>query len=452
MDLFGTAGIRGDARTQVTPSFALAVGRALADVGEEFVVGRDGRETGTALAAAVEAGLISGGADVIRLGQIPTPALAFASRGRRGVMVTASHNPPRDNGLKMFVDGQEYDQATEATIESRVAEEQPPTTWEEWGETSRQTILDRYRDEITQYTRRMGYGDCNGLVIAVDCGSGVAASATPQVLDALGATVVAVNAHIDGYFHARPSKPTAENLADFSQFIADGVFDLGIAHDGDGDRIVILDTTGDIVHEDTVLAILAGYYVRQTPSSDPVVITTPNASGRIDDQVTAAGGRIERVRLGALHEGVTAVKSDTPDGTDVVFAAEPWKHIHPALGPWIDGVASASMFATLVAHKDLESLRSPIAEQPYRKVNIPCGDAQKSTAMEAVQRRLPEQFPAAQIDTTFGVRATFDDGTWTLVRPSGTEPYIRVYAESTDVDTLVDNVVVLVEEAVASAD
>src|SRR6056297_259285 len=120
MTLFGTAGIRGSAVETVTPELALAVGRAAGRDDTEFVVARDGRETGTALAAAMEAGLESAGTDVRRAGQLPTPALAFASQGRRGVMVTASHNPPTDNGIKLFVDGKEYDSAAEARIEDRV--------------------------------------------------------------------------------------------------------------------------------------------------------------------------------------------------------------------------------------------------------------------------------------------------------------------------------------------
>ena len=104
MDLFGTAGIRGPVRT-VTPEVALSVGRAAGVDAEEVVVGRDGRGTGESLAAAVESGLTSAGADVRRAGQLPTPALAFASQGRYGIMLTASHNPPPDNGIKLFVDG-----------------------------------------------------------------------------------------------------------------------------------------------------------------------------------------------------------------------------------------------------------------------------------------------------------------------------------------------------------
>ena len=450
MELFGTAGIRGNVRTEVTPSLALAVGRAAADDGAEFVVGRDGRVSGPALAAAVEAGLESGGADVARIGQVPTPALAFASRGRRGVMVTASHNPPSDNGLKLFVDGTEYDREAERAVETRVDDGQRPVAWDGWGEGSREAVLSDYREAVAAYVRET-VGDCEGLNVAVDCGNGVASVATPQVLRELGARVVALNANVDGHFPGRESKPTPESLADLRAFVADGHFDLGIGHDGDADRLVVLDGDGEVVHEDTVVAIVAGFYAEASDAADPVVVTTPNASARIDEHVERAGGRVERVRLGALHEGIAAALDQGEDGTEVVFAAEPWKHVHTALGPWIDGVASAALVGALVARDGLEALREPITERPYRKVSVDCPDDLKAAAMADLESRLPEAFPSAAVDTEYGVRLTFDDASWTLVRPSGTEPYVRVYAESDDVDGLVEEVVGVVERSVADA-
>jgi phosphomannomutase len=451
MELFGTAGIRGDVRQDVTPSLALAVGRAAADDGAEFVVGRDGRETGPALAAAVEAGLESDGADVSRVGQVPTPALAYASRGRRGVMVTASHNPPTDNGLKLFVDGTEYDREAERAIESRVGGEQSPTRWDSWGSSTRTAVLDDYRGAAADYVRRT-VGDCEGLRVVVDCGNGMASLATPQVLRALDAAVVALNANVDGLFPARESKPTAESLADLRTFVANGQFDLGIGQDGDGDRLVVVDRYGEVVHEDTVLAVVAGFYAEASDAADPVVVTTPNASARVDERVEAAGGRIERVRLGALHEGVAAARAGGTEGTDVVFAAEPWKHVHTAFGPWIDGVVGAAVVGALVAREGLPDLREPITERPYRKASVECPDERKASAMASLESRLPEAYPDAAVDTAYGVRLSFDDASWALVRPSGTEPYVRVYAESDDVDALLDEVVSVVERAVDEAE
>ncbi|TKX75248.1 phosphomannomutase [Halorubrum sp. GN11_10-6_MGM] len=510
MDLFGTAGIRGGVEDRVTPALALAVGRA---VGAEIrsradetnaestpeptvVLARDGRVTGSALAAATEAGLSAGGVEVRRAGQLPTPTLAHASRGRYGVMLTASHNPPTDNGIKLFRDGTEFDRDAERAVESRVGDEEPVAPWDEWTEAARVDPLDDYLVDVREYASGFG-APLDGLRVAVDCGNGMSAPATPAVLRELGADVVTLNGNVDGHFPGRGSKPTPETLADLRAFVADaneGVADpgrpgaggeggdggadetegfaFGIGHDGDADRIVIVDADGEVVHEDTVLAVLAERYTRASDAADPVVVTTPNASGRIDERVRDAGGRVERVRLGALHEGIAAVRADATDAgalgeagavgeagaagevgadTRVVFAAEPWKHIHVAFGGWIDGVTSAAVLARLVADEGLEALREPVTERPYRKVSVDCPDDAKEPAMARLETALPEEFPEAAVDTDHGVRLEFDDTSWTLVRPSGTEPYVRVYAESDDVDALVAEVEAVVEGAVAAA-
>ncbi|KAB1196376.1 MULTISPECIES: phosphopentomutase/phosphoglucosamine mutase [Haloferax] len=453
MELFGTAGIRGSVTERVTPELALRVGRAAglaaleSGTAAEFVVGRDGRTSGPGLAAAMEAGLLSAGADVTRIGVVPTPALAFASQGRRGVMLTASHNPPTDNGIKMFVDGQEYDRTLEQDIEARVEADSPPVAWDHWGASGTAGALHDYRSAILEFAR--GHGSApDGLSVAVDCGNGMSALGTPQVLRDLGAHVVTLNAQVDGHFPGRESKPTPESLEDLRAFVADGDFDFGIGHDGDADRIVIVDGEGEVVHEDTVIAIVGEHYVRTSDVDDPVVVTTPNASGRIDERVREAGGRVERVRLGALHEGIASARDA---GGDVVFAAEPWKHIHPSLGGWIDGIASAALITRLVAESSLDGLREPVAERPYRKVSVSCPDEKKAGAMTALEESLPEELNPESVDTEYGVRLEFPDASWTLVRPSGTEPYVRIYAEADDVDALVESVRGVVEAEISRA-
>lgn len=446
MELFGTAGIRGSAETRVTPNLALRVGRAAGVDDETFILGRDGRVTGPALAAAMEAGLESAGANVVRVGMVPTPALAFASQGQHGVMLTASHNPPTDNGIKLFSDGVEYDVDQEQTVESRVSADGALANWADWGSSRTKPILDEYRSAVVAYARDHG-APLDDLPIAVDCGNGMGSRATPQVLRALGAHVVTLNANVDGHFPGRPSKPTPETVSDLREFVAEGPFELGIAHDGDADRVVIVDGDGEVIHEDTIVAILGEHYTATSEADDPVVVTTPNASARIDDRVRAAGGRVERVRLGALHEGIARVESD---GGTVVFAAEPWKHIHTQFGGWIDGVTSAAILARLVAGDGLSSLRADVQERPYRKVSVTCPEDAKQSVMDRLESDLPSEFPDAAVDTKYGVRLELDDGAWTLVRPSGTEPYVRIYAESTEVDALVERVEAIVQAAVDS--
>ncbi|ELZ08400.1 phosphoglucosamine mutase [Halovivax asiaticus JCM 14624] len=476
MTLFGTAGIRGPVATEVTPALALSVGQAVgrtvdgtADSGggpdsPTVVLGYDGRETSEPLAAAMAAGLASAGARVRRVGQVPTPALASASQGRFGVMITASHNPPADNGIKLFDDGVEFDRDAEREIEATV-ETAETAAWDRWGTIERADVLTSYREAVCTYVREQFDGQPPGetgaeqtgarpladLSIAIDCGSGVGGEATPQVLDRLGAAVTALNANVDGHFPARESKPTPETLSDLRAFLADGDFDLGLAHDGDADRLVVCGPDGDVVHEDTILAVVAAHYVESSSAGDPVVVTTPNASARIDELVGAAGGRVERVHLGALHEGIARVRAGADAETAVVFAAEPWKHIHPAFGGWIDGVASAAVVAALVAAAgDVATLRDPATERPYRKVSVPCPDERKEAAMSQLETSLPERFPAGTVETEYGIRIELPDASWVLVRPSGTEPYVRLYAESDEVDEVVAEVRDAIETAVGN--
>ncbi|MBX0323098.1 phosphomannomutase [Halomicroarcula sp. F13] len=450
MELFGTAGIRGDVVERVTPELALAVGRAAGRDGDEFALGHDGRVSSPALADALAAGLESAGTDVVRIGAVPTPALAYASRNRRGAMVTASHNPPADNGIKLFDDGEEYDGEAEATVERRVEADAAATQWGEWGRSAGADVLPEYRAAVAEYARGFG-ADPDDLTVAVDCGNGMAGVATPQVLRALGAGVVATEANVDGYFPSRESKPTPESLAKFRSFVAASDAAFGFGHDGDADRIVVVDGDGEVIHEDTVLAMLAEHYTRAADAGDPVVVTTPNASGRIDERVTAAGGRVERVHLGALHEGIARERAAGGDETAIVFAAEPWKHVHTAFSGWIDGVASAAVLTRLFAAESLAERRAVVTERPYRKVSVECPDDRKADAMATVGETLPEAFPAAEVSTEYGVRLSFPDDSWTLVRPSGTEPYVRVYAESDDVDALVEEVRAVVASAIDSA-
>jgi len=332
--------------------------------------------------------------------------------------------------------------------------------WHDWTESERGAVLDSYLAAVTDYARGFG-GPLDGLRIAVDAGNGMSAPATPRLLDDLGGEVVTLDGSVDGHFPGRGSKPTPESLSGLGAFLAAAAdagepFAFGIGHDGDADRIVILDADGEVVHEDTVLAILAERYVRRARAAGadgdagtaPVVVTTPNASGRIDERVIAAGGRTERVRLGALHEGVAAVRAA---GDRVAFAAEPWKHLHPDFGGWIDGVCSAAVLARLVAGEGLASLREPVTELPYRKVNVDCPDDAKAAAMTRLRDALPDAFPEADVDTEHGVRLEFGDAAWLLVRPSGTEPYLRLYAESATVDDLVASARPVVERAVEDA-
>lgn len=433
---FGTAGIRGSVRDAITPEAVARIGRAAAIEGDEFAVARDGRETGSALLDAAVAGLKSGGASIERLGRLPTPALAYASRGRCGLMVTASHNPPGDNGIKLFRNGREFDSAAERRIEAALDDSVLPRAWDQWGTADSRSILPAYRRAVHRYVQGFGT-DPTDVSIVLDCGAGTAGAAAPDILRQGGASVRTLNGTIDGTFPARPSKPTIDTIGTLRRFVAAGPADLGIAFDGDADRLVVVDGAGEVVHEDTILAILAERYVRRAACADPVVITTPNASDRIDERVRAAGGRVERTALGQLHDGIDRIASaDDPD-MEIVFAAEPWKHIHSAFGGWIDGIVSAAILPRLIAETALRELRAPIRERPYLKGSVQCPGDLKRQAMERLEEVLRQEFPHERCCTEYGIRLVLEEDGWLLVRPSGTEPKIRFYVESEHAEALV---------------
>ncbi len=455
MGLFGTAGIRGLTSDSVTPEKAVQVGLAAGiqvrneDEGGIVYVGRDGRVTSSGISHAVISGLLSAGVQVRDAGEVPTPVLAYASQDGWGIMVTASHNPPAYNGLKFFTSGREYTQSEEGTLKELFDSDIGGAEWQEWTTPTSCEPVSGYLDDVKAYGLQWG-GSIAGVKIAVDCGNGMASLTTPLMLDRLGAHVVTVNANVDGCFPGRGSKPTPESLGSFQSFVEDGSFDLGVAHDGDADRIVVVQQDGEIVHEDTILAIIAERYVRESDVEDPVVVTTSNTSDRVDERVKEEGGRIVRTGLGGLQDGIRKVGCSSQ--TSVVFAAEPWKHIHPRFGWWIDGIVSAAVIARLVgASGSVQALRRVVTERPYKKRNVRCPESVKTQVMTDLRTVFPAKFEDAEINTDYGIRVSIGREGWFLVRASGTEPVIRVYCESERVDELLETAITLIEESVNRA-
>jgi len=429
--MFGTAGARGSIE-EVSPSLVLRLGHAVGTVADAVVVGRDGRYTGGSLVSAFVAGAEAVGCDVTRLGEVPTHLVAWTARdrGAHGVAVTASHNPAEDNGVKLFrPDGGEFD----ADDEERVAEladevETPP--WDGWttADTAQtRSIVSEYVEDAT------GYVDTTAdLRVAVDTANGVGARTTVPVLEAMGCDVVAVNAQTDPSFPGRGSKPTPESLDGFVEFVDRRGFDLGLAHDGDADRLVVVDADG-VVSEDAVLAVLARRHV--TSGGTGTVLTTPNTSPRVDDTVREAGGGVRRVELGTVSEAVR--------DNDVVFAAEPWKHVFPGFGGWVDGTVSAA--EVVAAYADDADVFDGLRDTDVRKKSVPCDDGKKEQVMEEVEKTLRERYDGG-FDTPDGIRVDLGDGDWFLVRASGTEAYVRVYSEGDD--DLSSSLLSVVREAV----
>lgn len=487
--MFGTSGIRGPVGEVVTARFALDLGRALGADTETVIVGRDARVTGEVLADAVSAGLREFGVDVVRIGVVSTPTLARSVQwlsADAGVGITASHNPAPDNGIKLWnPSGQAFTPAQTDEIERRLstlgvepgfsagdtdaesstADPDPklsadiePASWDQFGnERVDDQISSRHVDRLVEvFTRsRASEGDrtdehsavkssndassnpLSGLSIVVDLGNGTG-RVTVDALHELGATVHTLDAQRDGRFPARKSEPNADTLTALRAAAPALDADFGIAHDGDADRMVAVTGGGNFVPGDLLLALFARDAVESEFSRDaeesnepsgrslsPSVAVPVDTSLVVADTVATSGGSVTYTPVGDVHVADVA----SQDG--FVFGGEPsgaWIWPEQTLAP--DGHYAALHLATLVAaNGSLEELLDTVSDSEYvtRRANVETDN--KAEAMSAIERVLRERYD--DIDTIDGLRVDTGDG-WFLVRPSGTEPLVRVTAEARD--------------------
>ncbi|SFS96614.1 phosphoglucosamine mutase [Halostagnicola kamekurae] len=426
--MFGTSGIRGRVGEDVTASLALEVGRALGSEGyERVVVGRDSRESGSMLLDALAAGLCECGSDVLEIeGELAaTPTIARAvdwADADAGVVVTASHNPPEDNGIKLWTpSGKAFGPDRRAAIAERV--ESDAVDYADWDETGDRTTLSGATAAHASAIRS-SVDLREPLSVIVDVGNG-AGQITATVLEQLGCTVRTLNAQPDGSFPGRPSEPTAETLESLETLVGESDADLGVAHDGDADRMMAVDETGTFVPKDSLLALFA----REEVGEGDRVAAPVDTSLAVEDALTDRGGSLVRTKVGDVYVAQRATDAD------VVFGGEPsgaWIWPDETLCP--DGPLAACKLAELVAADGpLSSLESEIDSYPIRRGAIESDD--KSRQMERVERRVLETYD--DVDARDGVRVETDDG-WFLIRASGTQPIVRVTAEARRTDRTAD--------------
>ncbi|OLZ40398.1 phosphoglucosamine mutase [Natrinema saccharevitans] len=440
--MFGTSGIRGRVGDEVTAATALEVGRAVASEGHDrVVVGRDVRESGAMLVDAVAAGLCECGADVVTVGVEATPTVARAIdrlEAEAGVVITASHNPATDNGIKLWTpSGKAFGPDQREAIERRVREDDYELA--DWN-----GVGDRVRREGVRESHANALGAAVDLErtpgVVVDIGNGTG-EVTASVLDELGCRVRTLDGQRDGSFPGRPSEPTAETLETLSTLVAETDAEIGLAHDGDADRMLAVDGTGALVPKDVLLALFA----RDAAGEGDRVAAPVDTSLAVDDALAAVGASVTRTQVGDVY---VAERTTEPD---VVFGGEP-------SGAWIwptetrcpDGPLAACKLVELVAERGaLSDLVGEIERYPIRRTSIEVED--KRAVMAAVRRRVDERYD--EIETLDGVRVETGAG-WFLLRASGTQPLIRVTAEArspADADGLFDTARSLLDEAIASS-
>lgn len=415
MGLFGSSGVRGIVNKEFTPELATNIGMAVGSNARCAAVGNDSRTSGPMIEAAVCSGLMAAGCDVFVAGLVTTPTLAEAARTMNcGVMITASHNPPSYGGIKLWnPDGSgfgiEQSKAIEKLVETKKFK---LASWDGVGK--RHPLPEAIDNHVHRILAGVGK---SRLKVVVDCANGPASTITPIVLQRMGCRVITINSNPDGHFPGRPPEPSDENLTDLKHAVVAMSADLGIAHDGDADRMVAIDDKGEFFGGDQLLALFAKRYAKKK------LVVTVDASMAIDDYVDA---KIIRTKVGDVFvsEEVRKVGAD--------FGGEP-------SGTWIfpdqtycpDGILAAARLCEMVSKNKLSEIRKKIP--PYQILRSAVSfDAKDKTS---ILKRLEKEMKSVDCDellTLDGFRLQFEDG-WALVRPSGTEPKIRFLAEARDV-------------------
>jgi len=428
LQLFGTSGIRGSLR-KITPQLFMKLGLSLAAfLGNEgeVVVASDARTSSEALKKALSSGLMSAGCAVADIGLVALPAFAYTTRERKaraGAIVTGSHNPPQDNGLKCYDRrGMEYTPREEEVLEGLIFNEQyKPVDWKKVGNRS---YIANTNEEYAEAILRQVPKVEREIKVLVDCANGTASNVTPIILSKLGCKVFTINSSIDGTFPGRLPEPSPENLRNTCRLVREIRADIGIAHDGDADRLTVIDGRGRYITNDSVLALFAKLLLERHGGGH--VVTSIDTSFRIDQVVEKVGGTLERTRLGKTH----VILKEKPDAK-IVLCCEPWKIIDTHWGYWGDAIyATAQLIKLLDKSKcSTAELFKEIPDYPQERIYHPCPDSLKQPTMALIRQRLSEEKGVASIWTYDGIRVNYEDNSWVLIRPSGTEPKIRIYCE-----------------------
>ncbi|WIM87641.1 phosphoglucosamine mutase [Candidatus Mycobacterium wuenschmannii] len=424
--LFGTDGVRGVANRELTAELALALGaaaaRRLTRAGSGrrrvAVIGRDPRASGEMLEAAVIAGLTSEGVDALRCGVLPTPAVAYLTHAYDadfGVMISASHNPMPDNGIKIFgPGGHKLDDATEDQIEDLVAG--GPGLRPVGSDIGR--VVDA-EDALDRYLRQVGKAGTtvplDGLTVVVDCAHGAASAAAPRAYRAAGARVIAINA-----------EPTGLNINDrcgsthldvVRAAVLEHGADVGLAHDGDADRCLAIDATGEVIDGDAIMVVLALAMQESGELAGNTLVATVMSNLGLHLAMRAAGVEVRTTSVGDRY-----VLEELRSGKFSLGGEQSGHIVLPGLSTTGDGILTGLRLMSRIAQTgtSLADLASAMHTLPQVLINVDVADKAAAVAAPSVQTAVQE------------VEDELGDTGRILLRPSGTEQMIRVMVEADD--------------------
>ncbi len=425
MALFGTNGVRGIANEYVNPELAINLARSLGTYMSSkgtVAIGCDTRISGQMLKSAAIAGALSSGLNVIDVGTVPTPSIQYYVRDHAdaGIVITASHNPREYNGIKFIAgDGSEFSRDGEKDIEKiYYSGKYAIASWEKTGSF-------RIDPGVNEYYIRNIIKSVNAeairsrrFKIVADTGCGAGSLTLPFLLRELGCQVLTLEAQPDGTFPWRNPEPLPEALTELTNLVKMTGADLGAAHDGDADRIVFVDENGQFINDEVLLAMMAKYMVEHEKGP---LVTPVSSSQRMADVARDAGVELYWTAVGSINVArkmmeVNAVFGGEGNG-GLIFP----KHQYCRDG----AMACAKVLEILAGGKKLSELAKSVPQYFNAKTKIPSKNTQ--TTMEIVKQEASGT--GYMLDTTDGVKIWYEDG-WVLIRPSGTEPIFRVFAEA----------------------
>ncbi|MEN4018470.1 MAG: phosphoglucosamine mutase [Methanobacterium sp.] len=423
--LFGTFGVRRLANTELTPEFASKIAASYGSlVKGKVAVGGDTRTSTEMIKHAVISGLLSSGCDVVDLGFLPTPALQYAVRNYydAGIIITASHNPAEYNGLKLVdFDGIGTPDETELKIEEMFFNDAPDrVSWDEIGELEKNSsILEEYIQEVIKRVDADTIGNAK-LKVIVDCGSGAACFTTPYILRELGCEVITMNCQPDGFFPGRDPEPTEPNLKELIEVVKATGADVGLAHDGDADRTICIDENGNFVFGDKSFALVEKYMLKENKGG--LIVTTVATSTAIYDIANEYNGEVIATKVGDL-----VVARKLKDKKGLFGGEENGGLIFPDFVYGRDAALSAAKIVEIIAKsgKPLSRLVEELPVYYSEKMKIKCPEELKQVVMQ----KIAEETREFKVDTTDGVKIIKEEG-WVIIRPSGTEPIFRCFAEA----------------------
>ncbi|MDH5788705.1 MAG: phosphoglucosamine mutase, partial [Candidatus Bathyarchaeota archaeon] len=391
-----------------------------------LIVGYDARTSGPMLAKAVISGLNATGCDVLFAGMVPTPTLQYAVKNHKtngAVIITASHNPPEYNGIKVvWNDGIELSRAQEIKIEDAFFDEKIRfTEWNKIGTVLEMPgIIGEYIEAIKKHVDSSEIAKKNFHVV-VDAANSVGSLTAPYLLRDLGCKVTTINANIDGTFPGRLPEPRPENLRELATTIKAVKANLGVAYDGDADRSVFVDERGEIYWGDKTFALVEKFFLKANPSEK--IVTPVSSSTLVKDIADAYNGEIVWTKVGSVTVSQTMKKLKAKLGGEEnggIFYG-PHQSVR-------DGAMATALILEIMA-KTGQKLSKLIEELPrysIEKGKVECPEKLKAKVLE----ELAAQVKGLNISTIDGVKIWFEDKSAILVRPSGTEPIYRLYAEA----------------------